>query len=118
MPSTVRSEEWSRRIRIPPSKGVKWPLRQECRWARAASERTAKRIRIPSGVTAGTRVALSGVGREKCTTMKPASHTDMREGQDAFDRFRKAVKTIVAVPKSVVSADQKKKADKKKAAKA
>ena len=49
--------------------------------------------------------------------MKTTSHTDMKEGQDAFDRFRKAVKTIVAVPKSVVTADQKKKAAKKKAAK-
>ena len=47
---------------------------------------------------------------------KGSSH-EMQEGQDAFDRFRKAVKTIVAVPKSVVTADQKKKAEQKKAAK-
>jgi hypothetical protein len=50
--------------------------------------------------------------------MKPTSHSDMQEGPDALERFRKAVKTIVAVPKSVVAADQKKKAAKKKAAKA
>jgi hypothetical protein len=44
-------------------------------------------------------------------------HANIREGQDALDRFRKAVKTILAVPKSVITADQKKKADKKKAGK-
>jgi hypothetical protein len=48
--------------------------------------------------------------------MKPTSHSDMQEGPAALERFRKAVKTIVAVPKSVVTADQKKKAEKKKTA--
>ena len=57
------------------------------------------------------------MGGGKCTTMKEHSHAQMNEGQSAFERFRKAVKTIVAVPKSLVTTDQKKKADKKKAAK-
>jgi hypothetical protein len=32
----------------------------------------------------------------------------MNEGPAAFERFRKAVKTIVAVPKSVVTSERKK----------
>ncbi|HXG89895.1 MAG TPA: hypothetical protein VNJ02_16325 [Vicinamibacterales bacterium] len=32
------------------------------------------------------------------------SHAEMNEGQAAFDRFRKAVKTIATVPKSAVIA--------------
>lgn len=46
--------------------------------------------------------------------MKEHSHAEMNEGADAFDRFRKAVKTIVSVPKSVVTQDRKKAATKKK----
>lgn len=40
--------------------------------------------------------------------MKEHSHGEMHEGTDAFDRFRKAMKTIVTVPKSVVTQDRKK----------
>jgi hypothetical protein len=31
--------------------------------------------------------------------MKPNSHAEMHEGQEAFDRFRKAMKTIATVRK-------------------
>ena len=48
------------------------------------------------------------------TVSKSASQHDMHEGQAAFDRFRKAVKTIVSVPKSVVTQDRKKAATKRK----
>ena len=46
--------------------------------------------------------------------MKEHSHSDMHEGAAAFERFRKAVKTIVTVPKSVVTRDRKKAATKRK----
>ena len=45
--------------------------------------------------------------------MKEHSHAEMNEGPDAFDRFRKAVKTIVSVPKTVVAKDRKKAATKR-----
>ena len=46
------------------------------------------------------------------------SHADIQEGPEAFDRFRKAMKTIVSVPKSaVVPARRKTPAQKKKATK-
>jgi hypothetical protein len=48
------------------------------------------------------------MGRGKCTTMKEHSHSEMNEGQAAFNRFRKAVKAIVSVPKSVVTRDREK----------
>lgn len=38
----------------------------------------------------------------------------MHEGPDALDRFRKALKTIVSVPKSAVTSARKKSALKKK----
>lgn len=46
--------------------------------------------------------------------MKPAS-AEMNEGQVAFDRFRKAVKTVMSVPKSALP--PKPSRTKKKAAK-
>ena len=45
--------------------------------------------------------------------MKPSSHAEMHEGQDALDRFRKAIKAIVSVPKSALP-DRKKSPTKKK----
>jgi hypothetical protein len=48
--------------------------------------------------------------------MKPHSHAEMHEGQDAFDRFRKAVKAVMSVPKSAVVPDRKKAPAKKKKA--
>jgi hypothetical protein len=35
------------------------------------------------------------------------AHTEMHEGPEAFDRFRKAMKKIVSVPKSAVVAPPK-----------
>jgi hypothetical protein len=35
------------------------------------------------------------------------THSQMEEGSAAFDRFRKAMKTIVSVPKSAVVPEQK-----------
>jgi hypothetical protein len=52
--------------------------------------------------------------------MKPSSGVEMQEGAGAFDRFRKAMKAIVSVPKSaVVPAPVRKKmpTQKKRAAK-
>jgi hypothetical protein len=40
----------------------------------------------------------------------------MHEGPAAFDRFRKAIKTIVSIPKSTVIPTRKKAATKKKRA--
>ena len=48
--------------------------------------------------------------------MKSNSHAEMHEGQGAFDRFRKALKSIVAVPKSAVTDARKKTTPKKKRA--
>ena len=53
------------------------------------------------------------MGGGKCTTMKEHSHAEMNEGQSAFERFRKSVKAIVSVPKSVVTHDRKKAAAKR-----
>lgn len=50
--------------------------------------------------------------------MKPSSSTDMHEGPEAFDRFRKAVKAVISVPKSALPprpSRAKKKAAKHKA---
>lgn len=41
---------------------------------------------------------------------------EMEEGQAAFDRFRKAMKTIVSVPKAAVMNRPKARTKKKKAA--
>jgi hypothetical protein len=49
--------------------------------------------------------------------MKSESHSEMHEGRQAFDRFRKAVKTIVNVPKNAVVPAKKVAAKKKRAAK-
>lgn len=49
--------------------------------------------------------------------MKPIHH-EIQEGPDAFDRFRKAMKTIVSVPKAAVSQARTKPTKRKKAAKA
>jgi hypothetical protein len=50
--------------------------------------------------------------------MKSGSSAEMHEGADAFDRFRKAMKTIIGVPKSaVVPVVGKRPATKKKATK-
>jgi hypothetical protein len=46
--------------------------------------------------------------------MRIPAETEMVEGPDSFERFRKAVKTIVIVPKSVVTRDRKKAASKKR----
>lgn len=42
------------------------------------------------------------MGGENCTIMKTPSHADMHEGPVAFDRFRKALRAIVGVPKTTV----------------
>jgi hypothetical protein len=57
------------------------------------------------------------MGGENCTIMKSESHSEMHEGRQAFDRFRKAVKTIVNVPKNAVVPAKKVAAKKKRAAK-
>ena len=45
-------------------------------------------------------------------------HSEMHEGPDAFDRFKKAMRTIVSVPKAaVVPALKKAHAKRKRAAK-
>ena len=48
--------------------------------------------------------------------MKASSSSDMHEGPEAFDRFRKAMKTIIAVPKSAITDRQKTRAKKKRPA--
>jgi hypothetical protein len=48
--------------------------------------------------------------------MKPSSH-EMHDGPEALNRFRKALKAIVSVPKSAVVAARKKAPKKKKATK-
>ena len=48
--------------------------------------------------------------------MKPTSH-EMHEGQTAFERFRKAIKAIISVPKSAVVPARKKSPKKKRATK-
>jgi hypothetical protein len=52
------------------------------------------------------------------SALKASSSAEMHEGPDAFDRFRRAMKTIVSVPKrAVVPTRQKKSNPKKKATK-
>jgi len=45
-----------------------------------------------------------------------SSKPEMHEGEAAFDRFRKAMRTIVTVPKTAVTSERKKTAAKKKRA--
>jgi len=45
--------------------------------------------------------------------MKPHTH-EMDEGPEAFDRFRKAMKTTISVPKSTAISDRPKARTKKK----
>ena len=49
--------------------------------------------------------------------MKPSSHAEMHEGPDAFDRFKKAMRTIVSVPKAAVIPAKKVPAKSKRATK-
>jgi hypothetical protein len=45
-----------------------------------------------------------------------AGSQEMHEGDEAFDRFRKAMKTIASVPKSAVTPERQKAPAKKKRA--
>jgi hypothetical protein len=46
--------------------------------------------------------------------MKADSHAEMHEGPAAFDRFKKAMRTIVSVPKAAVVPAPKKASAKRK----
>jgi hypothetical protein len=48
--------------------------------------------------------------------MKTDSHAEMHEGPEAWSRFQKAMKTIIAVPKSAVIPPAKKAPAKRKRA--
>jgi len=77
-------------------------------------------LKLPADWRPSRRIALSRADSEypvygKMENMKP--HPEMEEGQAALDRFRKAMKTIVAVPKGSVVPDRPKaRAKRKKAA--
>jgi hypothetical protein len=51
------------------------------------------------------------------TTSTVPSRAEMYEGPDAFDRFKKAMRTIVSVPKAAVVPPKKAPAKRKRAAK-
>ena len=62
---------------------------------------------MASGFVAGTRETCFGYAEQgQINTMghalKASSSAEMHEGPDAFDRFRRAMQTIVRVPKSAV----------------
>ena len=58
------------------------------------------------------------INRSRMGRMSSKPHAEMQEGPDAFERFRKGVKTVMAVPKSALPprpTRTKKKAAKRKA---
>ena len=77
------------------------------------------RLRVPSGWASGRSVVIARPSRGvtvygKMENVKP--HPEMNEGPSVFDRFQKAMKTIIAVPKDAVA--ERPKPQKKKRARA
>lgn len=76
-----------------------------------------------AGAVAASAASATSAASAATTVMRgdhgvTKSHDDMHEGADALDRFRKAMKTIVSVPKSsVMPARDKAPAKRKKAPK-
>lgn len=78
----------------------------------------ADRLRLPELWLKSRRILMSPTRSHhpvygKMENMKP--HPEMTEGPEAFERFRKAMKTIVSVPKDSAMAQPKRQSKKKRA---